>query len=186
MATSSWPSMENTIESRSSPRPGNSFSSGGGTDRSPVSSSVRKTWQSTNGTTFGSLTHVINRIQVFDGEGNLLRIWGEEGSQIGKLQYPYDLVLDTDGSSSLSVSSATIGFNDGIGTVMPWEPGDRTDAARDNSSTPGPWSWTVPAKSMCSIPIITGSQVVAPPPRIITTRSHQLPTQGHEPLGACL
>ena len=38
-----------------------------------------------------------HRIQVFDTEGKLLRHWGEEGSAIGQLYYPYDLAFDGKG-----------------------------------------------------------------------------------------
>ncbi len=38
-----------------------------------------------------------HRIQVFDAEGKLLKHWGEEGSEPGKLYYPYGLALDGKG-----------------------------------------------------------------------------------------
>ncbi len=38
-----------------------------------------------------------HRIQVFDTDGELLLHWGEEGSEIGQLYYPYDLALDGQG-----------------------------------------------------------------------------------------
>ncbi len=40
---------------------------------------------------------VNHRIQVFDPRGTLLNIWGEHGSEPGKLSYPYDLALDGEG-----------------------------------------------------------------------------------------
>ena len=38
-----------------------------------------------------------HRIQVFDSDGNLLQHWGEEGSDVGQLYYPYDLAFDGKG-----------------------------------------------------------------------------------------
>ena len=38
-----------------------------------------------------------HRIQVFDSEGKLLQLWGEEGSDLGQLYYPYDLAFDGKG-----------------------------------------------------------------------------------------
>ncbi len=38
-----------------------------------------------------------HRVQVFDSEGQLLKQWGEEGSGVGQLYYPYDLALDGQG-----------------------------------------------------------------------------------------
>ena len=35
-----------------------------------------------------------HRIQVFDPDGNLIKIWGEAGTEPGQLYYPYDMVLD--------------------------------------------------------------------------------------------
>ena len=40
--------------------------------------------------------------QIFDSEGNYLRMWGKEGGEEGQLQYPYDLVLAEDGSLLVS------------------------------------------------------------------------------------
>ncbi len=38
-----------------------------------------------------------HRVQVFDTHGELLLHWGEEGSEIGQLYYPYDLAFDGQG-----------------------------------------------------------------------------------------
>ena len=39
-----------------------------------------------------------HRIQVFDTEGNLVRLWGSQGKAQGRLYYPYDLALVPDGT----------------------------------------------------------------------------------------
>ena len=38
-----------------------------------------------------------HRVQVFDARGTeakLIKIWGEEGTEVGKLRYPYDILLE--------------------------------------------------------------------------------------------
>ena len=39
-----------------------------------------------------------HRIQVFDRDGKLIKIWGSQGSELGMLSYPYDIIFDTDGN----------------------------------------------------------------------------------------
>jgi hypothetical protein len=36
-----------------------------------------------------------HRVQVFSQEGKLVRVWGEEGNEEGKLSYPYDLAFSS-------------------------------------------------------------------------------------------
>ena len=38
-----------------------------------------------------------HRVQVFDTNGRLLKLWGTPGSQPGQLSYPYGLLLDGEG-----------------------------------------------------------------------------------------
>ena len=102
MEISTWRSMENSIESRSSPRPVSSFSSGVDTAR-PPGQFVRPQNLAIDEKNQVWVADACNhRIQIFDEQGNLLRMWGEEGGEIGKLQYPYDLVLDKDGTLLIS------------------------------------------------------------------------------------
>ena len=39
-----------------------------------------------------------HRVQVFDRDGAFLRTYGEAGSGVGQLSYPYDVRVDADGN----------------------------------------------------------------------------------------
>lgn len=43
-------------------------------------------------------TKLLIRIQVFDSEGNFLRIFGTEGEELGQLRFPCGMCLDMHGS----------------------------------------------------------------------------------------
>ncbi len=38
-----------------------------------------------------------HRIQVFDGGGNLLDMWGSRGTDLGQMAFPYDVAVTPDG-----------------------------------------------------------------------------------------
>ena len=48
------------------------------------------------------------RIQVFDNAGNFQLAFGERGTEIGKLQYPYGIATDSDGN--IYVSELRVGY----------------------------------------------------------------------------
>ena len=82
-----------------------------------------------------------DRIQVFDATGSeakLLAVWGEQGTEPGKLRYPYDLLLDGDDVYVAEFGNHRVQKFTRDGQVR-GSVGRPRPAARANCTSPGRW-----------------------------------------------